>query len=80
MHAEEGKACSETSCAFFDREVKAPVSSGSAVKVVKRKAKEAKAVKEAKTEPQRKTKKSSLKKPRKWGGRSGYSVTKENLL
>ena len=70
MHAEEGKACSETSCAFFDREVKTPVRSGSAVKVVKRKAKEAKAA-EAKAEPRRATKKATLKKPRKWGGRSG---------
>ena len=70
MHAEEGKACSETSCAFFDREVKTPIQSGSAVKVVKRKAKDAKAT-EVKTEPRRATKKSTLKKPRKWGGRSG---------
>lgn len=70
MHAEEGKACSETSCAFFDREVKAPVQSGSAVKVVKRKAKETKAT-EAKAEPRRATKKSTLKKPKKWGGMSG---------
>ena len=69
MHAEEGKACSETSCAFFDMEVKTPVRSGSAVKVVKRKAKDTKAA-EAKAEPRRATKKSTLKKPRKWGGRS----------
>ena len=70
MHAEEGKACSETSCAFFDKEAKAPVRSGSALKVVKRKAKATKTA-EAKTEPRRATKKSTLKKPRKWGGRSG---------
>ncbi len=70
MHAEEGKACSETSCAFFDRKVKAPDRSGRSVKVVKRKTKEAKPA-EAKTEPRRVTKKSTLKKPRKWGGRSG---------
>lgn len=70
MHAEEGKACSETSCAFFDREVKAPIRSGSAVKVVKRKPKDAKAA-EVKAEPRRATKKSTIKKPRKWGGRSG---------
>ena len=68
MHAEEGKACSETSCAFFDRKVKVPVRSGSAVKVVKRRPKDAKAA-EAKAEPRRATKKSTLKKPRKWGGR-----------
>lgn len=70
MHAEEGKACSETSCAFFDREAKAPVRSGSSVKVVKRKPKETKAT-ETKAEPRRATKKSTLKKLRKWGGRSG---------
>ena len=70
MHAEEGKACSETSCAFFDREVKAPVRSGNTVKVVKRKPKDAKET-ETKAEPRRATKKSSLKKPKKWGGRSG---------
>ena len=72
MHAEEGKACSETSCAFFDREAKTPVRSGSAVKVVKRKPKDAK-VAEAKTEPRRATKKSTLRKPRKWGGRSSIT-------
>ena len=70
MHAEEGKECGETSCAFFDREVKAPVRSGNSIKVVRRKAKDAKPV-EAKAEPRRVTKKSTLKKPRKWGGRSG---------
>lgn len=70
MHAEEGKTCSETSCAFFDMEVKTPVRSGNSIKVVRRKAKDAMPV-EAKAEPRRVTKKSTLKKPRKWGGRSG---------
>jgi len=71
MHAEVGKACGETSCEFFNREAKAPSRTASKIKVVKRKAKEAKAVSEVKAEPQRKTKKSTLKKPKKWGGRSG---------
>ena len=71
MHAEEGKVCSETDCEFFDREVKAPVRSTNSVKVVKRKPKAAKATAETKAEPQRATKKSTLKKPKKWGGRSG---------
>lgn len=69
MHAEEGKACSETSCAFFDREAKIPGRCGSAVKVIRRKAKATKTA-EAKTEPRRVTKKSTPKKPKKWGGRS----------
>lgn len=71
MHAEEGKVCGEIGCEFFDREPEAVKQATASVKVVKRETKSAKAVKEAKTEPQRKTKKSTLKKPRKWGGRSG---------
>ena len=71
MHAEEGKVCSETDCEYFDREVKTPVRSASSVKVVKRKPKTATATVETKVEPRRATKKSTLKKPKKWGGRSG---------
>jgi len=81
MHAEEGKTCSETGCAFFDREVKTPARSGAAVKVVRRKPKETKPAEAkpvgtaakgaAQVQPRRATKKSKLKKPRKWGGRSG---------
>lgn len=70
MHAEVGKECGKTACEFFNREVKAPNRNATQMKVVKRKAKDAKAT-EAKTEPQRETKKSTLKKPKKWGGRSG---------
>ena len=70
MHAEEGKVCSEIGCEFFNREVKAPSRTAAKIKVVKRKPKDAKAASEAKLEPQRKTKKSTLKKPKKWGGRS----------
>jgi len=72
MHAEEGKVCSETGCEYFDREVKTPARSTSSVKVVKRKPKAAKSTVEAKAEPRRTTKKSTLKKPKKWGGRSAY--------
>ena len=77
MHAEEGKACRNTACEHFTKEVKTPVRSTGAVKVVKRKPKEAKAEATAKAvnpspaQPRRATKKSTLKKPRKWGGRSG---------
>ena len=70
MHAEIGKACSETSCEFFNRKAKVPSRTAAQVKVVKRKPKDAN-VAEAKTEPRRATKKSTLKKPKKWGGRSG---------
>ena len=69
MHAEAGKACGETDCEFFNREVKAPSHNAPQVKVVKRKPKDVKAA-EAKAEPRRATKKSTLKKPKKWGGRS----------
>ncbi len=71
MHAEEGKVCSETDCEYFNRVVKTPGRSTSSVKVVKRKPKAAKATAETKAEPRRATKKSTLKKPKKWGGRSG---------
>ena len=71
MHADEGKACSEIGCEFFNREVKAPSRTATQVKVVKREPKEAKESVEAKPELRRKTKKSTLKKPKKWGGRSG---------
>ena len=70
MHAEEGKVCGETDCEFFERVAKAPSRTATQVKVVKRKPKDAKATKEAKSEPRRATKKSTLKKPKKWGGRS----------
>ena len=71
MHAEVGKECSETGCEFFNREAKAPSRNVVQVKVVKRKPKDAKVAGEAKLEPRRATKKSTLKKPKKWGGRSG---------
>lgn len=71
MHAEVGKECGKTDCEFFNREAKTPNRNVSKVKVVKRKPKEAKAASEAKPEPRRKTKKSTLRKPKKWGGRSG---------
>jgi len=71
MHAEVGKECGETGCEFFNREAKAPSRNATRVIVVKRKPKEAK-VAEVKTEPRRATKKSTLKKPKKWGGRSAY--------
>ena len=72
MHAEEGKACGETDCELFNRQATAPSRTATQVKVVKRKPKDAKAASEAKTEPRRKTKKSTLEKPKKWGGRSEY--------
>ena len=77
MHAEEGKACRNTACEHFAKEMKTPARCTGAVKVVKRKPKEtkdaatAKAVKSSPAQPRRATKKSTLKKPRKWGGRSG---------
>ena len=71
MHAEEGKACGETECEFFDREAKTPSYTAIQVKVVRRKPKDAKTAGQVKPEPRRKTKKSTLKKPKKWGGRSG---------
>ena len=71
MHAEEGKACGEIDCEFFNRQAKAPSHTAIQVKVVKRKPKDAKAASEVKTESHRKTKKSTLKRPKKWGGRSG---------
>lgn len=74
MHAEEGKACGETDCEFFNRQEKAPGSPSTQVKVVRRKPKDAKTASEAKPEPRRKTKKSTLKKPKKWGGRGGNSA------
>jgi len=72
MHAEEGKVCGEIDCEFFHKTVKTPVRNASAVKVVKRKPKDAKATATAKPEPRRATKKSTLKKPKKWGGRISY--------
>lgn len=81
MHAEVGKECGETDCEHFAKAVKLPAGTGTAVKVVKRKPKAVKAeaaTKAAKAEttkaaskaqPQRKTKKSTLKKPKLWGGR-----------
>ncbi|MCR5034346.1 MAG: hypothetical protein K6B42_02875 [Clostridia bacterium] len=71
MHAEVGKECGETDCEFFNREEKAPSRTEAQVKVVKRKPKDAKAANESKAEPRRKTKRSTLQKPKKWGGRSG---------
>ena len=67
MHAEAGKECGETDCEHFAKAVKLPAGTGTAVKVVKRKPKAAKAASTA--QPQRKTKKSTLKKPKLWGGR-----------
>ena len=72
MHAEVGKACGEIGCEFFNREAKAPNRNAAQVKGVKRTPKDAKAASEAKVEPHRATKKSTLKKPKKWGGRSAY--------
>ena len=72
MHAEEGKECGETSCEFFNREAKEPSRNADQVKVVKRKPKDTKAASEIMSEPRRKTKKSTLKKPKKWGGRSSH--------
>ena len=74
MHAEAGKACRKTDCEHFDRKVRDPSRRTTAVKVVKRKPKDpndAKAAKPEPTQPRRATKKSTLKKPKKWGGRSG---------
>ena len=74
MHAEAGKACRKTDCEYFDRKVREPSRRTTAVKVVKRKPKDTKDAKAAKpepTQPRRATKKSTLKKPKKWGGRSG---------
>ena len=70
MHAEVGKECGEIDCEYFKRDAKAPSHNAAQVKVVKRKPKETKVASETKPEPRRKTKKSTLKKPRKWGGRS----------
>ncbi len=69
MHAEEGKTCGEADCEFFDREVKLPAHNSVAVKVVKRKPKTETKKASGQGQPQRKTKKSSLKKPKLWGGR-----------
>ena len=71
MHAEEGKACGETGCEFFHKEPAEVKQATASVKVVKRKVKEAKAEKPVVSESRRATKKSTLKKPKKWGGRSG---------
>ena len=74
MHAEAGKACRKTDCKHFDGKVKEPSRRTTAVKVVKRKPKDTKDAKAAKpepTQPRRATKKSTLKRPKKWGGRSG---------
>ena len=72
MHAEEGKACSETSCEHFDKTPKLTRQPSASVKVVRKAAKDAKAPKPTGTSPKRTTKKSTLKKPKKWGGRSAY--------
>ena len=72
MHAEEGKPCRETGCEFFRREIKAADTKSSAMKVVRRKSNAAtKPTTAGKPEPHRATKKANLKKPFKWGGRSG---------
>ena len=72
MHAATDKTCSETSCEHFDKEAApAPQAAAAAVKVVAKKPKEAKAERPAEPAKQRATKKSKLKKPKKWGGRSG---------
>ena len=83
MHAEEGKPCGETKCEFFAKEAKAPSRASSSVRIVKRKAKDAKASNTQQTarashapqaQPARKTRKSTLPKPKKWGGRSGSNI------
>lgn len=72
MYAESGKPCNRTSCEFFDREAQAIDSASGGLRIVSRRKENA----VAKTkEPDRHrpgaTKKSSLPKPRKWGGRNG---------
>ena len=69
MHAEVGKECGETDCEHFAKAVKLPAGATTAVKVVKRKPKAETTTAASKAQPQRKTKKSTLKKPKLWGGR-----------
>lgn len=75
MHAEEGKPCRKTDCEHFGKSVKRP--SGGSDRIVSRVPKagtEPKAGADAKAKAVntagRPTKKSKLKKPRRWGGRS----------
>ena len=70
MHAEEGKTCSETGYEYFDKQIKPAARSATSVSIVKRKTKETKPAAEDKPSQRRTTKKSTLKKPRKWGGRT----------
>ena len=70
MHAEEGKECSETGCEYFDKNLRQIIQPSVTVKVVKKKSKGIKTPTTA--EPCRTTKKSKLKKPKKWGGRNSY--------
>ena len=70
MHAEEGKDCTETGCEYFDKNLRQIIQPSVTVKVVKKKSKEIKTP--ATAEPRRTTKKSKVKKPKKWGGRNSY--------
>ena len=76
MHAAEaGKECTETSCEHFSKVVKDTDTSPVAAKIVKKPAQTAKQAKasgpKTASAPARKTKKSKMEKPKKWGGRSG---------
>ena len=73
MCAEEGKACNETGCEFFNREVGVTKQTSASLKVVKKKPKEMKAS-ASDTAPRRATKKAKLEKPKKWGGRSAFQT------
>ena len=72
LHAEAGKECRKTDCEFFGKEVNLAESGSASVKVVKRQKKEKAAETKQAAEKPRKTKKSSLPKPRRWGGRSDF--------
>ncbi len=71
MHAESDKPCSRTSCEFFGREAQGIDSTSGGLRIVSRR--KEKTVAEEKAPDDRRaraTRKSSLLKPRKWGGRN----------
>ena len=75
MHAEEGKDCTETGCKYYERKLRQINQTSASLKIVRKKTKTAATAgkpKTAETGPKRKTKKSNLPKPKKWGGRSAF--------
>ena len=72
MYAEAGRPCSRKSCEYYDSEARQIESAAVGLRVVSRRTEKAAAADESgEQQPaKRKTKKASIPKPQKWGGRS----------